>query len=458
MEKLNISNTGTFAVYPCSVTLRTQSPWAAWPYVETPIPLASPITDYRVIVSHPIHQGFAYQTVKACQENDIRVNFLTGLYYKPEALPFRLIDWLPGRWAGGLRHRLEKRRLAGLDPEAVTLLSGPLPDIARRLFRGYRAGNAIHDRLAGRWLRRHVAKGEKGIYHGFLGSCLGSLKIARARGLATVLEITSPPSAGVMVAQEHRRLGRTDIQMPDLSVELAEIGTADYLVAQSSFGVTFLIDQGVPAQRIFLLPLGADTARFHPLEAPRSEPPFRGLFVGRLSVSKGLHHLLQAWSELDLPQAELVLVGNPVDKHGTALLERYRGTYRRLGFVTHERLPEVYRDCDIFVFPSLAEGGALVISEALASGLPCVVSANAPSVLRDGLEGYIVPVGDVAALKERILRLHSDRALRTQMAAAARRRAEDFSWTDYYRRVGLMYGYIMNTKRPAGGVVDLSGS
>lgn len=458
MEKLNISNTGTFAVHPCSVTLRTQSPWAAWPYVETPVPLASPITDYRVIVSHPIHQGFAYQTVKACQENDIRVNFLTGLYYKPEALPFRLIDWLPGRWAGGLRHRLERRRLVGLDPEAVTLLSGPLPDIARRLFRSSRAGNAIHDRLAGRWLRRHVAKGEKGIYHGFLGSCLGSLKIAKARGLATVLEITLPPSAGVMVAQEHRRLGRTDVQMPDLSVELAEIGTADYLVAQSSFGVNFLTDQGVPAQRIFLLPLGADTARFHPLEAPRSEPPFRALFVGHLSVRKGLHHLLQAWSELDLPQAELVLVGNPVDKHGAALLERYRGTYRRLGFVTHERLPEVYRDCDIFVFPSLAEGGALVISEALASGLPCVVSANAPSVLRDGLEGYIVPVGDVAALKERILRLHSDRALRTRMAAAARRRAEDFSWTDYYRRVGLMYGYIMNAKRPADGVVDLSGS
>ena len=420
--------------------------------------MASAVTDFRVIVSHPAHQGIAYHIVKGAQESGIRADFLTGLYYKPEALPFRLLDRLPGRWAAALKRQLGKRHLAGLDPAAVTLVSGPLPDMVWRLFRGQRPGFLVHDRLARRWLRRHVAEGGKGIYHGFIDSGLGSLKIARARGLATVLEITLPPSARVMVAQELRRLGRTDVQMPNLSVELAEINTADYLVAQSTFGVTYLIEQGVPAHRIFLLPLGVDTARFHPLGAPRPEPPFRGLFVGHLSVRKGLHHLLQAWSELDLPQAELVLVGNPVDKHGAALLERYRGTYRRLGFVTHERLPEVYRDCDIFVFPSLAEGGALVISEALASGLPCVVSANAPSVLRDGLEGCIVPVGDVAALKERILRLYSDRALRARMAAAARRRAEDFSWTDYYRRVGLMYGYIMNTKRPAGGVVDLSES
>jgi glycosyltransferase involved in cell wall biosynthesis len=97
-----------------------------------------------------------------------------------------------------------------------------------------------------------------------------------------------------------------------------------------------------------------------------------------------------------------------------------------------------------------------VIYEALACGLPCIVSDRAGSAVRDGVEGFVVPVGDVAMLADRIGRLRDDEALRRRMSLAARRRAERFSWPEFYRRVGVVYGEILARGGvPAKDVTDL---
>ena len=96
----------------------------------------------------------------------------------------------------------------------------------------------------------------------------------------------------------------------------------------------------------------------------------------------------------------------------------------------------LFQDADILVYPSLHEGSAFVTYEALASGLPVITTPNAGSVVRDGVEGYIVPVRDVDALAERIERLRADLTLRARMAASARARALEFTWDAYRARVG----------------------
>ena len=87
---------------------------------------------------------------------------------------------------------------------------------------------------------------------------------------------------------------------------------------------------------------------------------------------------------------------------------------------------------DVFVFPSLFEGSAVVTYEALASGLPTLVTPEAGSVVREGSEGFLVPPADVEALAEAMERLGSDPALRESMAVAARARAEEFDWPRYH--------------------------
>jgi alpha-maltose-1-phosphate synthase len=106
-----------------------------------------------------------------------------------------------------------------------------------------------------------------------------------------------------------------------------------------------------------------------------------------------------------------------------------------LGRVSHAEMPARLRQADVFVFPSLFEGSAVVTYEALASGLPCLVTAEAGSVVRDGLEGFIVGARDVDVLAARMATLGRDRELRARMAGAARARALAFDWPRYHRAI-----------------------
>ena len=159
---------------------------------------------------------------------------------------------------------------------------------------------------------------------------------------------------------------------------------------------------------------------------------------------------------MDLPNAKLFLAGSiKKEEFGDKLLERYSGAYHYLGFVDAQ-LPKVYQDSDIFILPSLAEGAALVLHEAMATGLPCIVSTNVGCTLRDGVEGFVIPVGDVEALKKRIVKLYSAPELRKTMGVAARVRTENLTWEKYGYRLALMYQKILNDEpKSASEILDM---
>jgi glycosyltransferase involved in cell wall biosynthesis len=114
---------------------------------------------------------------------------------------------------------------------------------------------------------------------------------------------------------------------------------------------------------------------------------------------------------------------------------KYGGGFMEYGNVAHHQLAALFSQADVFAFPSLAEGSALVTYEAQASGLPCVVTHEAGSVVRDGIEGFVVPSCDATELANRIYQLYQDENLRRQMAVAARKRAEEFTWQHYHARL-----------------------
>jgi glycosyltransferase involved in cell wall biosynthesis len=106
-----------------------------------------------------------------------------------------------------------------------------------------------------------------------------------------------------------------------------------------------------------------------------------------------------------------------------------------LGRVPRERIAEEYRQADVFVLPSLAEGSAEVTYEALAAGVPVITTRAAGSVVRDGIEGRIVPERDADALADAIEELVENRALRDRMAVSARERARNYTWERYGERL-----------------------
>ena len=411
----------------------------------------------RAVVSHPSKQGNMYRVPRGAAVSGIPTDFLTGFYYKPGSFPWPLLALLPATRRRSIEEKLERRRLAEMDDRMVTQVSGPLPELCYGWFKGYTLGNAIHDRLAAGWLARHVAKGSCGVFHGFQESCARGLVAAKSRGLIALLESTLPPSTMPIVAAEYKRLG---VPWPGLREPtgelLAELPLADFHVAQSAFAERSLIDYGVAPGRIFRMPLGVDAGRFRPREGARAPGPLRVLFTGQMSVRKGVHHLLAAWDQAKLGAAELLFAGAAKDSYIAELVRKRGAGVRYLGFVPHAKLHELYQSADIYVFPSLAEGGVYVIYEALASGLPCVVSANAGSAVREGSEGFVVAAGDVEALARRLKELAEDAALRRRMGAAARERGLHFAWPEFYRRIGLMYREaVARQGRPAAAPMDL---
>lgn len=399
-----------------------------------------------IAVAHPGKQH-SYQVALAFQQAGLLRRFITGIYFKPEEFPYNMVRWLPRRFRERALRELSKRRLAELDDRLITTI--PFFEVASRtvgraplLMRlsggqsSYLFANWAGDWYVSQWLR--CCSPRPAALYCFLGSALRSFRQAKHLGVLTVLDVPITLNAPSIIADEKRRLG-----MPGGSSGLAtrlraEVRTADYIIAPSQAVAESVIAQGVRSERVCIVPFGVDVERFHPA-SPRTLPGekrFRVIFVGKMDLRKGMHHLLEAWRQLALPRSELMMVGPPVDADFVgAMRTRYAGLFIERGNVPHAELASLFAGADVFAFPSLAEGSALVTYEALASGLPCVVTHEAGSVVRDGIEGFVVPVGDVQALKDRLLCLYQNCALRHQMAAAARQRAEEFTWQHYHARL-----------------------
>ncbi len=104
-----------------------------------------------------------------------------------------------------------------------------------------------------------------------------------------------------------------------------------------------------------------------------------------------------------------------------------------LGRLPHDKLPAVYAEADVFVFPSLFEGFAKVVLEAMASGLPVITTPNAcdAAAVIDGKNGFLTEPGDVAGLGVAMKRLQADLTLREAMSRAARDASIRYSWSAY---------------------------
>jgi glycosyltransferase involved in cell wall biosynthesis len=194
--------------------------------------------------------------------------------------------------------------------------------------------------------------------------------------------------------------------------------------------------RGLSEEKLAVVPYGVDLEAFHP-RPPGDEvdAPFRILFAGRISLQKGVPYLLQAYNRLrgGSSSIELWLAGK-MDRELSRLLHAERLPVRVLGQLSRERLAEVYREVSVFVLPSLQEGLATVLAQALASGLPVIATPNsgAEDLIEDGLEGFIVPPRSSDALQEMIEMLLLDPMRRQEMGQRARARAELLGgWSGY---------------------------
>lgn len=242
---------------------------------------------------------------------------------------------------------------------------------------------------------------------------------------------THPDSAASLLAEQEMAPSGS----PRLQQLAMEPNMADLCIATSSFTKRSLVENGVAAARVAVVPLGVDLDRFRPGERPQ-DGVFRVLFVGSPTQRKGIKYLLEAWDRLALPHAELIICGRGFAD--AALLTRHGGRFTQYTDVAPEGLVRLYQTADVFCLPSLAEGFGLVILEALACGTPVVTTTSTAGadIIPEGTAGFVIGPGDVDALTERLEWCHGERDGRLRaMRPAARRVAESYSWTAFRQRL-----------------------
>lgn len=224
-----------------------------------------------------------------------------------------------------------------------------------------------------------------------------------------------------------------------------EVKLADHIFVASSMTKRSLLAIGVEAEKISVIPYGAPVDYFQP--QPKTESKFRALFVGRVGLRKGIQHLLPAWQELHLPDAELLLVG--VDEFPPSYLNRDWQGVRHMPSVAHRELDKYYNSADVFVFPSLVEGFGLVLLEAMACGVPIITTPNTagPDIITDGVEGFIVPIRDRDALKEKLEWCYRHPRKLADMGRAARQRAERLTWDLYRQRLSTKVKELLEARQ-----------
>lgn len=198
----------------------------------------------------------------------------------------------------------------------------------------------------------------------------------------------------------------------------------DYVIALSEFVRESYVQSGIPRESIYMALPDIDTERFAPLQRDEhSDQTFRLVYSAFTITIKGLHYLLDAWEELNLVEAELVIIGGfgaIPESFKKVLSERIARSSSIVSMGPTTRPEEYYQQATALVFPSLTEGFGRVTLEAMACGIPVITTENARGIVEDGKTGFVVPIRDVEALKEKILYLYNSREEAREMGKAAR--------------------------------------
>jgi glycosyltransferase involved in cell wall biosynthesis len=281
--------------------------------------------------------------------------------------------------------------------------------------------------------------------YAYNSAALELLRAARERGLFCVLEQTGAPRSIERRLLAEERAAWPEWESTAARSRMGEAGTsafsareaaewecADLIVCGSSFAAAALARAGVPSERCRVVPYGVDPS-FAQHSPQLRKSGLNVLFCGAVGVQKGVPHLLEAAKRLSPHYFRFRLVG-AAPLHPSAMRE-LASRCEVIGAVPRTAVADHYRWADVFVLPSICEGSATVCYEALAAGLPVITTPNAGSVVRNGIDGYIVPIRDAAAIARKLDLLASDPELLQQLSANARERAREFTVARYGERL-----------------------
>lgn len=301
----------------------------------------------------------------------------------------------------------------------------------------------------GNWVAKSLP--ECDLYVGLSGSSLAAGKKAHQQGVAYICD---RGSAHIRVQDQLLReeyalwgvpFAGIDTRMIDR--EEAEYAEANLVTVPSFFSYRSFVEQGIPTEKLRLLPYGVNVSRFKKVAEP-TESQFDILYVGAMSLRKGIQYLVQAYKKINHPNKSLTFVGTPSQELIKMLKMRnlWPEDTKVLGHVPQTELKNIMSRSSVLVLPSIEDGFGMVMAQAMACGSPVIASSNTggESLFKDGEEGYIVPIRDVYALTERLQQFADKPEHRDIMGKRALARVQAMGgWNNYGDNAMAIYKEVL---------------
>ncbi len=278
--------------------------------------------------------------------------------------------------------------------------------------------------------------GDAAAVYTFNNASLELLQHARERGLTTIMEQTIAPKQIECdwLRNEYEKFPEWEPEPPKdhfhddfVARQASEWQMADGIICGSEFVREGIAQCGGPAHRCKVVPYGVDSS-FRMTSHPRHQGPLRVLTVGEIGLRKGSPYVLAAAKKLR-NSAHFRMVGQL--KVRLQAEARLGGAVELVGSVPRSEMLQHFQWADVFLLPSLCEGSSTATYEALACGLPVITTLNTGTVVRDGVEGFIVPPHNSDSIVQSLEKLTRDQTLLQEMSRKAASRSAEFSFSAY---------------------------
>jgi len=287
------------------------------------------------------------------------------------------------------------------------------------------------------------------VFCGLSGSALETGKVAKSRGAKFVCDRGSSHIRfqDQILREEYELQGVkfAGIDPRFIAREEAEYDLADVITVPSTFVFNSFVKFGIRPEKLRRVPYGVDLSRFKPVGRP-DEEAFHVLYVGGLTVRKGISYLVQAFEQLQHRGKHLTLVGS-VDGSMASYVDKLRNRpdVSVTGHIEQQRLKEIMSRSHVMALPSIEEGLSLVQAQAMACACPVISTANTggADIFTDGVEGFIVPIRNSEAIAGRLQTLADTPSLQKQMSVAALQRVQALGgWAAYGAEMYQIFGEV----------------
>jgi glycosyltransferase involved in cell wall biosynthesis len=403
-----------------------------------------------ILLAHPIGNANVRAVLSALDQAGLLAKFVTALGW-PNASPFG--DELPAK----LRSQMARR---GYELPRHKIKIFPVREIVRLLAqkmrqrwlvkheRGWASIDRVWrelDKFAADSLRKSYQREGIHAVYGYEDCAERLFSAAQEIGVRRIydLPIVHWQTVQRLLKQEAQRypdweptLGGIRDSEEKLARKTRELDLAELVICPSAFVLDSLPESVRTSRPCVVAPFGSPSLEKSELvKRTPNNGPMRILFAGALTQRKGLADLFAAMKLVASKEIELVVMGSLLRP-----LPWYREQFHRFIYEPprpHRDVLRLMRTCDLFVLPSIAEGRALVQQEAMACGLPLIVTRNAggEDLIVEGETGFLVPIRAPEAIAEKINWCATNRASLPGMAIAAQRRASELTWHGYGEKV-----------------------